>query len=213
MARLCEGELRFDASLSDHAFTALGLLELYAADFDPRHILEALSLASELPARFADPKGGYFDTPSDGEKLLLRPKETQDGALPCGNSVAAQLFVRLFRLTAEEMWRVLSQKQLAFIGSAAGAAPAASCAGLTALLFTEKSTRELTLVLPTEEIPDELKLVTEAWAPNLSVLLKTPSRAEQLAKAAPFTAAMEAKDGRPSVYVCENGSCQQPVCF
>lgn len=213
MARLCEGELRFDASLSDHAFTALGLLELYAADFDPRHILEALSLASELPARFADPKGGYFDTPSDGEKLLLRPKETQDGALPCGNSAAAQLFVRLFRLTAEEMWRVLSQKQLAFIGSAAGAAPAASCAGLTALLFTEKSTRELTLVLPTEEIPDELKLVTEAWAPNLSVLLKTPSRAEQLAKAAPFTAAMEAKDGRPSVYVCENGSCQQPVCF
>ncbi len=213
MARLCEGELRFDASLSDHAFTALGLLELYAADFDPRHILEALSLASELPARFADPKGGYFDTPSDGEKLLLRPKETQDGALPCGNSAAAQLFVRLFRLTAEEMWRVLSQKQLAFIGSAAGAAPAASCAGLTALLFTEKSTRELTLVLPTEEIPDELKLVTEAWAPNLSVLLKTPSRAERLAKAAPFTAAMEAKDGRPSVYVCENGSCQQPVCF
>ncbi len=213
MARLCEGELRFDASLSDHTFTALGLLELYAADFDPRHILEALSLASELPARFADPKGGYFDTPSDGEKLLLRPKETQDGALPCGNSAAAQLFVRLFRLTAEEMWRVLSQKQLAFIGSAAGAAPAASCAGLTALLFTEKSTRELTLVLPTEEIPDELKLVTEAWAPNLSVLLKTPSRAEQLAKAAPFTAAMETKDGRPSVYVCENGSCQQPVCF
>ena len=213
MARLCEGELRFDASLSDHTFAALGLLELYAADFDPRHILDAVSLASELPVRFADPKGGYFDTPSDGEKLLLRPKETQDGALPCGNSAAAQLFVRLFRLTAEETWRVLSEKQLAFIGSAAGAAPAASCAGLTALLFTEKSARELTLVLPTEEIPDELRLVTKTWAPNLSVLLKTPSRAERLAKAAPFTAAMEAKDGRPSVYVCENGTCQQPVCF
>jgi hypothetical protein len=213
MARLCEGELRFDASLSDHAFAALGLLELYAADFDPRHILDAVNLASELPARFADPKGGYFDTPSDGEKLLLRPKETQDGALPCGNSAAALLFERLFRLTAEETWRVLSEKQLAFVKAAAGAAPAASCAGLTALLFTENSARELTLVLPTEEIPDELKLVTETWAPNLSVLLKTPSRAERLAKAAPFTAAMEAKDGRPSVYVCENGTCRQPVCF
>ena len=213
MARLCDGELRFDASLSDHAFAALGLLELYAADFDPRHILDAVSLAKELPARFADPKGGYFDTPSDGEKLLLRPKETQDGALPCGNSAAARLFVRLFRLTAAEGWRALSEEQLAFIASAAGETPAAGCAGLTALLFTEKSAREIVLVLPTEKIPDELKLVAETWAPFLSVLLKTPSRAELLAEAAEFTAAMEARDGRPSLYVCEDGACSLPTCF
>ncbi len=213
MARLCDGELRFDASLSDHAFVALGLLELYAADFDPRHILDALSLASELPARFADPKGGYFDTPSDGEKLLLRPKETQDGALPCGNSAAARLFERLFRLTAEESWRALSEKQLAFVKSAAGETPAGCCAGLSALLFTGKGAREIALVLPTEEVPEQARAVVDAWQPDLSVLLKTPSRAALLAEAAPFTAAMEARDGRPSAYVCENGTCSLPVCF
>ncbi len=213
MARLCDGELRFNASLSDHAFVALGLLELYAADFDPRHILDALGLANELPARFADPKGGYFDTPSDGEKLLLRPKETQDGALPCGNSAAARLFERLFRLTAEESWRALSEKQLAFVKSAAGETPAGCCAGLSALLFTGKGAREIALVLPTEEIPEQARAVVDAWQPDLSVLLKTPSRAALLAEAAPFTAAMEAKDGRPSAYVCENGTCSLPVCF
>ncbi len=213
MARLCDGELRFDASLSDQAFVALGLLELYAADFDPRHILDALGLANELPARFADPKGGYFDTPSDGEKLLLRPKETQDGALPCGNSAAARLFERLFRLTAEESWRALSEKQLAFVKSAAGETPAGCCAGLSALLFTGKGAREIALVLPTEEIPEQARAVVDAWQPDLSVLLKTPSRAALLAEAAPFTAAMEAKDGRPSAYVCENGTCSLPVCF
>ena len=213
MARLCGGELRFDASLSDHAFVALGLLELYAADFDPRHILDAASLANELPARFADPKGGYFDTPSDGEKLLLRPKETQDGALPCGNSAAARLFERLFRLTAEESWRALSEKQLAFVKSAACETPAGCCAGLSALLFTGKGAREIALVLPTEEVPEQARAVMDAWQPDLSVLLKTPSRAALLAEAAPFTAAMEAKDGRPSAYVCENGTCSLPVCF
>ena len=213
MARLCEGELRFDASLSDHAFVALGLLELYAADFDPRHILDALNLASELPARFADPKGGYFDTPSDGEKLLLRPKETQDGALPCGNSAAARLFERLFRLTAEEKWHALSKKQLDFVKSAAGETPAGCCAGLSALLFTTESAREIALVLPTEEVPEQARAVVDAWQPDLSVLLKTPARAALLAEAAPFTAAMEAKDGRPSAYVCENGTCSLPVCF
>ena len=213
MARLCGGELRFDASLSDHAFIALGLLELYAADFDPRHILDAASLANELPARFADPKGGYFDTPSDGEKLLLRPKETQDGALPCGNSAAARLFERLFRLTAEESWRALSEKQLAFVKSAACETPAGCCAGLSALLFTGKGAREIALVLPTEEVPEQARAVMDAWQPDLSVLLKTPSRAVLLAEAAPFTAAMEAKDGRPSAYVCENGTCSLSVCF
>jgi uncharacterized protein YyaL (SSP411 family) len=213
MARLCGGELRFDASLSDHAFIALGLLELYAADFDPRHILDAASLANELPARFADPKGGYFDTPSDGVKLLLRPKETQDGALPCGNSAAARLFERLFRLTAEESWRALSEKQLAFVKSAACETPAGCCAGLSALLFTGKGAREIALVLPTEEVPEQARAVMDAWQPDLSVLLKTPSRAALLAEAAPFTAAMEAKDGRPSAYVCENGTCSLPVCF
>ena len=213
MARLCGGELRFDASLSDHAFIALGLLELYAADFDPRHILDAASLANELPARFADPKGGYFDTPSDGEKLLLRPKETQDGALPCGNSAAARLFERLFRLTAEESWCALSEKQLAFVKSAACETPAGCCAGLSALLFTGKGAREIALVLPTEEVPEQARAVVDAWQPDLSVLLKTPSRAALLAEAAPFTAAMEAKDGRPSAYVCENGTCSLPVCF
>lgn len=213
MARLCEGELRFDASLGDHAVLALGLLELYAADFDPRHILDAEALARELPRRYADPGGGYYDTPSDGEKLLLRPKETRDGALPCGNSAAAQLFERLFRLTGKEEWRDRSEKQLAYISSVSGQAPAACCAALAPMLFAEKGAREIALVLPTELVPEELRLVAETWQPFLSALLKTPSRAALLAEAAPFTAAMEAKDGRPSVYVCENGSCGLPAVF
>ena len=213
MARLCEGELRFVASLSDHAFCALGLLELYAADFDPRHILDAADLASALPERYADQKGGYFDTPSDGEKLLFRPKESADGALPCGNSAAAQLFERLFRLTAEEKWRALSEKQLGFIKAVSGEYPAARCGALTALMDAEGSARELVLVLPTEEVPDRLRVVIESWQPGLSILMKTPARAALLAEAAPFTAAMEAKDGRASVYVCENGACGLPVTF
>ena len=209
-ARLCQGELRFAASLSDHAFCALGLLELYEADFDPQHILDALTLAGELPRRFADPRGGYFDTPSDGEKLLLRPKETQDGALPCGNSAAALLFDRLSRLTAEETWRALSDAQFDFLRRAAGRYPAACCFGLTALLFGEGPSRETVAVLSEERFPEELRTILRKWSPEMSVLVKTPAVAEKLAVAAPFTAAMEAKDGRPTYYVCADGACALP---
>ena len=210
-ARLCDGELRFDASLADHGFLALGLLELYEADFEPRHILDAIEIAGELPERFADERGGYFDTPADGEKLLLRPKETQDGALPCGNSAAAVLFDRLFRLTAEEKWRSLLDGQLAFLKSAAGRYPASCGFGLTALLLADGPGRETVAVLPEESFPPELNTILSKWAPGMSVLVKTPARAEALAAAAPFTADMDAKNGRPTYYVCTDGACALPV--
>ena len=212
MARLCDGELRFDGSLSDHVFCALGLLELYAADFDPQHLLDARALAGELD-RFTDPKGGYFDTPEDGEKLILRPKETQDGALPCGNSAAAVLFDRLFRLTAEEKWRGALDRQLAFLKTAAGKYPASNCFGLTALMFAEGPGRETVAVLPDEHFPDELRAILRKWSPDMAVLVKTPARAEKLSAAAPFTTSMKTKDGKATYYVCTDGACALPVSF
>ncbi len=211
MARLSGGELRYDASLSDHAFCALGLLELYAADFDAQHILDAAALAGELPKRFEDPKGGFFDTPSDGEKLILRPKETQDGALPCGNSAAAVLLGRLFRLTAEERWRALAEGQFDFLAAAAGRYPAACCYGLTALALAEGPTKETVAVLPDETFPKELHAILRKWSPEMSVLVKTPARAELLTKAAPFTAEMETKNGKATYYLCSDGVCALPL--
>ena len=210
MARLCDGELRFDASLGDHAFCALGLLELYSADFDPRHLLDAEALAGEL-GRFADPRGGFFDTPADGEKLILRPKETRDGALPCGNSACAVLFDRLFRLTAEERWRAALDSQLAFLKAAAGQYPASNVYGLTALMLADGPGRETVAVLPDEHFPDELKAILRKWSPEMAVLVKTPSNAELLSAAAPFTASMEVKNGKPTYYVCTDGACALPV--
>ena len=208
--RLCEGELRFDASLSDHAFCALGFLELYAADFDPQHILDAEALAREL-GRFEDPRGGYFDTPEDGEKLLLRPKETKDGALPCGNSAAAVLLNELFRLTAKREWQSLSERQADFLRASAGEYPAACPYGLTALLLAEGPGRETVAVLPDERFPEELNALLRRFAPELCVLVKTPARAEKLSAAAPFTASMDVRDGKPTYYVCADGACSLPV--
>ena len=210
-ARLCEGELRYDASLSDTAFCALGLLELYDADLDPRHILDAAALAETIPARFLDARGGYFDTPADGEALLLRPKETQDGALPCGNSAAAVLLERLFRLTAEDKWRGALDAQLDFLRRAASDYPAAAPFGLTAMLAEGGAQKETVAVLPTEEFPEALLAVLRRRTPGVSILVKTPARAEALSAAAPFTAAMDAKDGKPSFYVCTDGACALPV--
>jgi uncharacterized protein YyaL (SSP411 family) len=46
--------------------------------------------------------GGFFFTADDAEKLLIRPKEIYDGAIPSGNSIAALDLIRMGRLTMEK---------------------------------------------------------------------------------------------------------------
>ncbi len=208
---LCGGRLRFDASLDDHAFCALGFLELYAADFEPAHIVQAERLASVLPERFADERGGFFSAASDSERLLFRPKETEDGALPSGNSAAGLLFARLFALTGDEKWRAAAERQADDLARAAGMYPAGRCFGMLPLLLRSHGTKEIVCALPDEKLPESLGAVRSRYAPELSLLLKSPARAEALAGVAPFTAAMEAKDGRVTWYVCEGGVCGVPV--
>ncbi|HEX8908347.1 MAG TPA: thioredoxin domain-containing protein, partial [Anaeromyxobacteraceae bacterium] len=87
--------------LADHAFLVQGLLDLHEATFDPDWLREALALADATERLFADPRGGWFVTGHDQEKLLAREKPTHDGAEPSGASVALLNAVRLEAFTAD----------------------------------------------------------------------------------------------------------------
>ena len=211
-AVFCRGEAKLPAQLDDYAFYALGLLELYRADFDPAHILLAKELAEQILDRFADEKGGgFFRTAEDAEALIVRPKEIFDGAMPSGNSAAAVLLSALWRLTAEIRWREAREKQLSFICANLKRYPAGCAFGLCALMDEIYSTRELVCAAPDDKAPEMLKTITARYAPELSVLLKTPARADVLAQAAPFTADYTPKGGKAALYLCTNGVCQLPL--
>ena len=131
--------------------------------------------------------------------------------MPSGNSAAAVLLSALWRLTAEIRWREAREKQLSFICANLKRYPAGCAFGLCALMDEIYSTRELVCAAPGEETPDMLKTITARYAPELSVLLKTPARADVLAQAAPFTADYVPKDGKAAFYLCANGVCQLPL--
>lgn len=211
-ARLCGDELRFDARLDDYAFYALGLLELYGADFDAAHIEAAQALARELPARFADHEnGGFFSTAEDAERLVLRPKELFDGAAPSGNSAAAVLFDRLTRITGSEEWRAAAQEQLGYLCRGVGRYPAGCPFGFLALIAEVYGTREVVCALPDERPTETVKAMLARYSPELTVLLKTPKNAEKLAALAPFTAGMTTQGGKAAYYACSGGVCSLPV--
>lgn len=210
LACFCGGEARLPAQLDDYAFWGLGLLELYRTDAEPAHILKAMCAADEILQRFADPNGGFYRTAKDAERLIIRPKEVFDGAIPSGNSAAAQLFVSLARLSGEEKWRRAAEKQLEFMAGSGEKQPSGICFALCAMLEQLYPTKELVCAAPDEEEPAMLTAVRAKYAPELEILLKTPSVAESLAELAPFTRDCTAKDGRAQFYLCEDGRCSLP---
>ncbi len=104
-----EGETRVAGFLDDYAFFGRGCLELFHAS-DPsaagRYLEAAMAMAETMLADFEDgDRGGFRFTAAHHEDLIARTRDTQDSAVPAGNSVAIELLLRLFVLTGREQYR------------------------------------------------------------------------------------------------------------
>jgi len=100
---LTSGQPAGDGMLEDYAFLADGQFALHVATGEHRWLEHAQSLAGTIVEQFTHSDGpGFFDTSVDHERLIIRPRELQDGATPCGNSVAIDLLMTLSHLREDE---------------------------------------------------------------------------------------------------------------
>jgi len=106
-------EARGPAFLEDYAFLVHGLLNLHDTTGQAKWLDGAKAL-SDLMTRWHgdDDRGGFFTTPSDGEKLFARGKDYYDGAQPSGNGMAARNLVRLYAKTKDEKYRAAAEKTI-----------------------------------------------------------------------------------------------------
>ena len=107
-----DGRASGNGVLEDYADLADGLLSLYEATFDERWFTTAVALADRILARFVDPDGGFFDTADDHERLVTRPKDVQDNAVPSGNAMAVTVLLRLAALTGEGRYRDAAERAM-----------------------------------------------------------------------------------------------------
>ncbi len=97
-----DGRAKIGGFLEDHAAVALGFIALYELTFDIKWIERASTLADSMIRWFWDDQlGVFFDSPSDAEALITRPREVTDNAIPSGNSLAVDLLQSLAELTAD----------------------------------------------------------------------------------------------------------------
>ena len=109
-----DGKAKLDAYIEDYSNLADGLLELYQAGGDSRYLLEANRLADIMIDEFWDKEnGGFYFTSHDHESLIIRNKDFTDNATPSGNSVAADVLLKLSKITGEESYERYATKVLA----------------------------------------------------------------------------------------------------
>lgn len=208
--RYCDGEAAHPGQLDDYASYTLALTALYRATFDIAYLKEAVFRARQIMELFADGEtNGYYMTAPDAGKLIMRPKETYDGAIPSGNSAAEMALEQLACLTGEQFFREAADRQHRFMAGQVKASPASHCFALCAIAEALYPHREL--IITGTRVPDEITAyLKEHPAHDLSILFKSAENEKILSELAPFSASYPVS--RDTVwYLCENGACRAPV--
>ena len=207
------GEAKLLAYLEDYAFVADGLLALYEATFHSRWLEEAVKLADSMIDLFWDDDiGGFYDTGSDHEDLVVRPRDTYDNAQPCGGSVASDILLRLAVITGKDEYSTKAAAPLRALQQLMSRSPMGAGHWLGALDFYLSQPKEIAIIGPRDD-PATGELLDAVFGRFLPNKVVVGAELPQLGTAAgnPLLEGREMTGGRPTAYVCQNYVCQLPV--
>src|SRR5262249_28349196 len=122
--------------LEGYAFMLGGVIDLYEATLEPRHLEFAVALAEAMLAKFYDAENGGFWQSLAAKDLILRVKEDYDGAEPSGNSVATLSLLRLGAIAGRKEFAEAAEKTLRLFAARLQQVPQAVPYMLAALDFS-----------------------------------------------------------------------------
>jgi len=213
--RYRDGDAAIHGFLDDYAFLIAALLDLYEADFNPRHIESALALADKMLDLFEDPTdGAFFTTVAGDSSLVLRMKDDYDGAEPSGNSMALLDLLRLAHLTDRAEYREAAERTLRALAPKMATQPVAVPQMLVALDYSMAAKREIVIAggTGTELTRAFLREVQSRFLPyTVTLLLDSDETRASLAPLFPASSGMRQIGSQPTAYVCQDYTCQLPV--
>ncbi|MBK6766014.1 MAG: thioredoxin domain-containing protein [bacterium] len=202
---LSEKELRVQL-LMDYAALGNGLLDLFCVTGRLPWFDAAYALADEIERRFAKGDGLYYM--SEDSVAGVRSVDLYDSALPSGNSLAGNLFIKLYYLTGEERFRARAEKQIKALMPFLERIPTA---------FSQALMTAEWLMFP----PEQIIVVQPLWnwdsalcGPNRQSIYISETFVQDLPDKHPLQSLLEGKsllNGKDTYYICRNFSCELPI--
>jgi len=174
-----------------------------------------VALNHELLARFWDDKsGGLFFTASGVEDLLVRRKESHDGALPSGNSVSMLNLLRLARLTGRFELETKAAELARALAGQVGQNPSAHTHLLLGLDLALGPSLEIVMTgrREADETVRLLNTLRQEFLPHLALIFK-PGGDELTDSSglAEFARDLPLPASGAAAYICQDQSCQLTI--
>ncbi|GMQ82659.1 MAG: thioredoxin domain-containing protein [Rhodothermia bacterium] len=204
-----EGIVSEAGFLDDYAYLSWGLLELFEATGKVEWLSKAEEIVRVVISDFWDEDAnGFFISNPDVHKLPLRQKQYHDGATPAGGSIAAQTILKLADVFADAHFEDVGRAQ-AEVSSAASTSYALGyfSAMMTADL-AHGARREIVIVGKAGELS---RIVNRTFLPNAVILHKSQEKTDEIDFRLPNLAEYVTIDGKETVYICTNRSCEAPI--
>jgi uncharacterized protein YyaL (SSP411 family) len=204
------GESRLAGYLEDHAALGLAAAALYELTFDARWLEHTRVMESAVVRWFwDDATGAFYDTASDHERLITRPRDFTDNATPSGTSLAVELLLRVSELFDDGDARRRANYVMETVAPAMARYPTAFGHMLGNADMSINGAVEVAIV-GAERSGDFVALrstLGSRYVPSLVLAGGSPGADSGIA----LLSARDVRGGAATAYVCRNYTCSQPV--
>ena len=210
-----DGKSKIGGFLEDYSFFISTLIDLYETTFRIKYLEDAINLTEKMVENFWDEEeGGFFFAPKDATNLISRSKNPYDNPIPSGNSVAVNLLFRLYRLTGNKDFLEKGEKTLKVFSMLMERVPSAFPNMLSTLDNYLRTPVDIVVVgeFLSEEIDEILKSIFSKFLPNKTIAFLDPINPDpEPLKFLPLLEGKKMVNGKPTVYICENFTCNAPI--
>ena len=190
--------------LDDYAHVIQACISLYQVTFDEYWIQRARALAQHAIDNFYDDADGFFRyARQDAEKLIAARKEIFDNVIPASNSVMAQNLFQLSVIFDDPDWKDVAEKMTFSLSHLITTEPNYMSNWAIAYAEMKKGLAEVAVI--GENAPSVAREFFGSFQPF--ALAMGSVHETHL----PLLEDKTAIDGKLTIYVCYNKTCQRPV--
>jgi len=201
------GRARIAGFLEDYAALGLAALSVYELTFDERWLDRARAMSDATVAWFwDDATGAFYDTASDHETLITRPRDVTDNAVPSGTSLAVELLARIAELYHDADARRRATYVIETLAPSMSRYPSAFGNLLGSADMLVNGAVELAIAgdVGSDDFTELERAAAERYVPSLVV-------AGGKSATVALLEGREARNGRATAYVCRNYACEEPA--